>query len=283
MRKLSIWVLIVVLGLSAAIAIVLGGHHHDWSPGYHRQGTPLRVGYTLEAPYAYLDDSGRVTGEAPEILRVALARLGEPEPVWLHHEFPGLIAALQTGQIDVIAAGMFITPERTRDIAFTRPTALVGTGLLVAAGNPFGLRRLADLAQRPELTLAAIDASVEATQAAELGVTANQLLLLPDALSGVAAVRTGRAAAFALSAPSLRWTLRQLDAKDMEMADPGIDAAPVRPGEPAYAFRRDDPLRDQLDQALAGWLGSAEHRALALRHGFSAADLPAPTGAEPAR
>jgi polar amino acid transport system substrate-binding protein len=282
MRMLSSWVLVVVLGLVVAIVAVLDrGHRHFWSPNQRTNNTPLRVGYAIEPPYVLLDAQGRVSGESPEVLRAALKRMGEPEPIWLHFEFPNLLAALQAGSIDLIAAGMFITPERSQHVTFTRPTARVGTGLLVPSGNPQQLHSLADLARRPDLTLAVIDGSVEAAQASTAGLPRTRQIRVTDALSGIAAVRSDSAAAFALSAPSLRWALQHSaviegdaeSAAAVELAEPYQSSVPL--GQPAYAMRQDDPRLDRLDQALASWLGSAEHLAIAQRYGFSAADLPA--------
>lgn len=274
MRMLPAWVAVVVLGLVVAISVVLGrNHRHFWAPGQRSADTPLRIGYAIEPPYVLLDAQGRVSGESPEVLRAALKRMGKPEPVWLHFEFANLLAALQAGRIDLIAAGMFITPERSQQVAFTRPTAHVSTGLLVAAGNPQQLHSLADLARRPELTLAVLEGSVEAAQAGTAGLPATRQIRVTDALSGMAAVRSGSAAAFALSAPSLRWAVQQSADAGVELAEPYQSSSP--PGQPAYAMRSGDPRLGRLDQALAGWLGSAEHLAIAQRYGFSAADLPA--------
>lgn len=273
MRLLFGWVLVVVLGLVIAIVVVLDrGHRHFWSPGQRRASTTLRVGYAIEPPYVLVDAQGRVSGESPEVLRAALKRMDEPEPVWLHFEFANLLAALQAGRIDLIAAGMFITPERSQQVAFTRPTAHVNTGLLVAAGNPQQLHSLADLVRRPELTLAVLEGSVEAAQAGTAGLPATRQIRVADALSGLAAVHSGSAAAFALSAPSLRWAVQQGPDTGVELAEPYQSSSP--PGQPAYAMRSGDPRLDRLDQTLAGWLGSAEHLAIAQRYGFSTGDLP---------
>lgn len=276
MHRLSVWVTLILFGLAAAGAALLERDRVAWGPGEHGPAQALRVGYAIEAPYVYLDAEGRVSGEAPEVLRATLQRLGQPEPIWVHHEFPTLIPALLSGRIDVIAAGMFITPERNRVVAFTRPTARVGTGLLVARGNPHGLHSLPDLARHGDLRLAVIDTSVEQQQALAADLAPERLQRLPDALSGIAAVQTGTAGAFALSAPSLRWLLHRGHAKGVEMADPfAVPDGQAQPGLPAFALRRGDPLRERLDRALADWLGSAEHRTIAARHGFSAAELPA--------
>ncbi|MGN2393329.1 hypothetical protein ACTFO6_17800, partial [Pelomicrobium sp. G1] len=68
----------------AAAAVLLLAGCSDPSPSgdgstlerARREGS-IRIGFADEAPFAYLDTQrGRVTGEAPEVARVILRRLG---------------------------------------------------------------------------------------------------------------------------------------------------------------------------------------------------------------
>ena len=279
--RLMAWSAFVVGVAAAAIALIARTTSDVIADG--DTGPLLRAGYALEAPYAYRDADGTLHGESVDTLRAALQRAGLPEPVWVHVEFPRLLHELRSGRIDVIAAGMFITPERAAQAAFTRPTTSVRTGLLVPAGNPLGLHALEDLRRAGGARLAVLEGSVELAQAREAGLTEAQLLRLPDAASALAALRSGQAAGFALSAPSLRWAMR--DSPTLEMAAPF--AVPRRGGQPdigypAFVFRTDDPRRTRVDQALSGYLGSAEHLRVAESHGFSADDVAAAHGLDPA-
>lgn len=269
--KLHAWALLVLVGTLIAMATVVG--NRSGPSGSQADDKPLRVGYALEAPYVYLDARGRVSGESPEVLRALLRRMGAAEPEWVHEEFSTLIHELESGRIDVIAAGMFITAERSQRVAFTRPTVAVRTGLLVAGGNPRKLSRLHDLAGQDHLRLAVIEGAVEARQAQSSGVSSRQLLRVPDAQTGIAAVRTGRATAMALSAPSLRWMLGQGGGGGLEVLDLDDDPAAAGIGYPAFAWRLDDPRRERFDHQLAAFVGSSEHLEIELRHGMSAADV----------
>ena len=114
--------IIVLTGLSLWLV------HTSVPPGVASQlqhGGSLRVGFAVEAPYAYVDAQGQVTGEAPEIFRLMAQRLGIERIDWIRMDFASLLPELQLGRIDAIAAGMFVTPERQRLAAFTRPTAAV--------------------------------------------------------------------------------------------------------------------------------------------------------------
>ena len=120
----------------------------------------LRVGYAIEAPFAHLGTDGSVTGESPETAKRVAARLGR-EIEWRRTDFGSLIADLENGRIDVIAAGMFITPERGRRIAFSDPSCRVLQGLLVPMNNPLRLDSYEAVAASPHVRVAAIGGSIE--------------------------------------------------------------------------------------------------------------------------
>ena len=275
------WFALVVAATSVAIALVGSPVPVGWlAPAAAR--APLRVGYALEAPYAHRDDRGQLDGEAVEVLRALLARLDLPEPVWIHVEHHRLIHELRAGRIDIAAAGLFVTPDAAAQVDFTAPTASVRTGLLVARGNPLGLHALAQLRQHPGARLAVIDGSHELVQARQAGLAPDHLMCVVDLDGALAALRDGRAVALALPAPRLdRLHADPTIAATWEIAAPfTTPAGPGGPdiGYPALALRPGDPLRDRLDDALAGYLGSPEHLAVARRHGFSPEDIAAAHG-----
>src|SRR3546814_11761286 len=54
-------------------------------------------------------------------------------------DFGALINGINAGRFDVIAAGMFINPERAQQVAFADPDYCATTGFAVPEGNPDGL------------------------------------------------------------------------------------------------------------------------------------------------
>ena len=97
----------------------------------------IRIGYANEAPFAYMDSQrAEVTGESVEIARVVLKRMGINQVEGVLTEFGSLIPGLQAKRFDIIAAGMYVTPERCRQAAFSNPTYGVSQALLVKQGNP---------------------------------------------------------------------------------------------------------------------------------------------------
>src|SRR5690606_26443062 len=122
--KMKWAVLAVSLGLLAACSDSAGEEPATTAsdePPPAAQGTlelakgagKVRIGYANEAPYAYMDSAeNRITGEAVEIARVVLKRMGINEVEGVLTEFGSLIPGLQANRFDIIAAGMYITPER---------------------------------------------------------------------------------------------------------------------------------------------------------------------------
>lgn len=269
----------LLLGLAGMVVVWLARSNREGSALTEaRAAGVLRIGYAVEAPYAILTPEGEVSGESPEIARIIAARLGIPRVEWRLDEFSDLVDGLETRRFDVIAAGMFITPERQQRVLFSAPTFRVGPGLLVRKGNPLRLHSYADLLAHPNARVAALNGSVEAARLRQLGCPEQRLLHVPDAFSGRAAVESGKADALTLSAPTVRWMAQGPGAGAMDVAEPFDDAS--NPSAPAVAFgafvfRRDEAaLCRAWNAELTRFLGGEEHRRILSRFGFTAAELP---------
>jgi polar amino acid transport system substrate-binding protein len=277
----------LLLGL-AMIALTVALFFQDFSLARLRKAGTIRIGYAIEAPYAFLQ-GGEVTGESPEVARQMVARLGIGHSEWRQVEFGALISELEAGRVDVIAAGMFITPGRAQRVGFSTPTFRVRQGLLVLKGNPRQLHSYAEAVARADVKIAALTGAVEEALLRRLGLPESRLVLVPDALTGRVAVESGVADALALSSPTVQWMALQAQLGRTEMAQPFAQpelAASGPLGVGAFAFRREDrQLRAAWNAALKDYIGSAEHRALVARFGFTPAELPeaSPRGGAPAR
>src|SRR5690606_8298515 len=96
----------------------------------------ITIGIANEVPFGFVGDDGDATGIAPDVAREVLAELGIDEVDAQVVEFGQLIGGLQAGQYDLIAAGMYITPERAEQILFSDPDYCVAESFAVAEGNP---------------------------------------------------------------------------------------------------------------------------------------------------
>ena len=239
-----------------------------------REGV-VRIGYSQEPPFAFRLADGRVTGEAPEIARAVFARLGVRRIEWVQTEFRALIPELEAGHFDVVAAGMFVTPERSRLVAFSRPTYVASMALLVPAESAGVLCGLTPLRHRATARLAVLEGAVEGALAIHAGFPAHRLVLVPDLGTALQALRTGQAQALALT----QFTLRAAAQREPAFATvfPLCDEAGLarHTGEGAFAFRRDaERLRRAFDAELGRFVGSPEHLRLVAPFGITRVDLP---------
>jgi len=238
----------------------------------------VRIGYANEAPYAFRDSaSGRVTGEAPEIARVVFAALGVPEVQGVLTEFGSLIPGLLAGRFDVIAAGMYVTPERCAQVAFSEPTYSVGEAFAVPAGNPLDLHGYEDLRDTDGATVGVVAGAIEGSYARAVGIPDDRIVTFPDALAALAGVGADRVSAYAGTALTVQ-NLVAKQGEDVEQAlpftDPVIADVSVR-GYGAFAFRQDDiALRDAVNGQLSAFLGTLAHEALVAPFGFTTRQLP---------
>ncbi|MEQ8762348.1 MAG: ectoine/hydroxyectoine ABC transporter substrate-binding protein EhuB [Planctomycetota bacterium] len=244
-----------------------------------REAGVVRVGFANEAPFGYLDTrSGRVTGEAPEIARVLFEKLGIAEIDPVVTEFGSLIPGLQAGRFDVIAAGMYITPERCAQIAFTNPTYSIGESFLVRSGNPESLHSFEDVARSDTARLGVVGGTVEHDYARKTGVPEDRIIIQPDNAAGLDGLRTDRIDALAVTQLTARDLLEKIGGSEIEIAapfeDPIIDGSSVR-GFGAFGLRQEDrDLLNAINRELESLIGSEEHLELIESFGFSKDNLP---------
>ena len=268
MKRTSGWLVGV-----AALALASAGAQADLLEEAQESGQ-ITVGIANEAPYGYQTPDGELTGEAPEIAKHILGEMGIEEVEAVITEFGSLIPGLNAGRFDLVAAGMFVTPERCEQVAFSEPTYGIGQAFLVAEGNPEGLDTYEDITANSDTTLAVMAGAIERTYARDAGVPDDQIMVVPDTAAGTAAVQAGRANAFALTSLSIR---RLADGADgVEIAEAfGEVAGQSVVGHGAFAFRPEDQaFLEEFNQHLAEFIGSEEHLALVEPFGFTKDELP---------
>ncbi|WP_272807807.1 ectoine/hydroxyectoine ABC transporter substrate-binding protein EhuB [Shinella sp. YE25] len=240
----------------------------------------IRIGFANEAPFGFATPDGKLTGEAPEVAKAVLAKMGIPEVDGVLTEFGSLIPGLKAGRFDIIAAGMFINPKRCAEIGFSEPSYGIGQAMLVPAGNAKKIADYSSFADNKDLKLAVMAGAVEAGYARDAGVAEEQIVTLPDQSSLVAAVQSGRADGAALTALSIADMAKK--AEGVESTTPfGEVAGKSVKGHGGFGFRKEDTdLQEAFNKELAAFLGSPEHLALVEPLGFGKDYLPNKTTAE---
>ena len=280
------WGRFAIVGVLAAAALAGGCSKTETGSGAPSGGGStidnvkeegsINVGFANERPYAYRDGD-ELLGEAPAIHSYIFDKIGGVELEPNLFEFGSLIQALNAGRVDVVSAGMFITPERCAEAAFSNPEYVASTALMTEKGNPEALSDY-DSIVSSGVTLAVLNGAVEAADAKGSGVSDGQIQIVADQQSGLDAVKSGRADAFALTGISLR-ALAETD-PSVEVQEgfiPVVDGEEVI-GAGAAVFRQeDDELREAFNAELAKLIESGKWLELVEPYGFTEAEMPDPS------
>nr|WP_258052730.1 ectoine/hydroxyectoine ABC transporter substrate-binding protein EhuB [Streptomyces sp. Ru73] len=210
----------------------------------------VRLGLAGEQPYGYIGKDGKMTGSAPAIAERIFKRLGVPNVQPFATEFSSLITGLNSLQFDVVAAGMYINPERCEQVIFADPEYQMLDAFIVPKGNPKNLHTYKDIA-RAGAHMATGVGYAEIGYAKEAGV--KHITTLPDQLAGLLAVEQGRVDVFVGTAVTVRNVVRETDTKKAEATQ---EVTPYVGGKPVidvggFAFRSPETnLRDAFNREL---------------------------------
>lgn len=232
----------------------------------------IRIGYANETPFAYTKLDGTVTGESPEIAKIVFGKIGVTKVNAVLTEWGSLIPGLIAGRFDVIAAGMYVTPERAKQVLFSDPHYQLGDTLLVAKGNPRKLTSYADIAANGKVKIAIMAGTSQYAYAIAAGIPEGRIMQVPSPTAQLMAVRTRRAQAAVGTALTMKGLAVKGGSRVAAIADFQDD--PAHMGYGALAFRQQDgDLRDLVNAALQGWIGSEEHLRTVAPFGFDASNL----------
>lgn len=234
----------------------------------------IRIGYAVEAPYAMVAADGHITGESPEFARLVVARMGIPNIVWIQTSFDALLPEVAEGRFDVVAAGVFITPQRQRIAAFSAPTVRVFAGLATLE-QARRFTSYAEVVADPSVRVAVLSGSIEEMRMLGRGLPQERLLRVPDAVAARAALESGQVDVLALSLPTLRWMVTDGARFAVErVAGRASVTDPPQGFDVGFVFARgEDRLRKAWDVAQAGVKGTPAHLAAIAGFGFTRADL----------
>jgi polar amino acid transport system substrate-binding protein len=117
------------------------------------------LGYEADAaPFAFTDADGNVAGYAARLCSIVAeqigGQLGLPDVAmeWVPVDEAGRLAAVQSGQVDLVCGAVPVTLASRAEVSFSLPIFPGGTGALVSTGTPDALIALLsdrDAATRP--------------------------------------------------------------------------------------------------------------------------------------
>jgi len=238
----------------------------------------VTVGFANEKPYAYANSDGKLTGEAVEVARAVLDKLGIHKMTGVLTQFRSLIPGLNANRFDIITAGMFITPDRAKQIAFANPDYRIGESIAVKKGNPLNLHSYKDIANNSKAKVAVMSGAIEYNYLLKSGVPIARIVIVPDQPSAVSALEAGRADAITMTGPSLESMLKAANDAQLVRAQsftqPVIDGKSVL-GYGAAGFRQSDKdFRDAYNVELKKMEDSGQLLKIIEPFGFSKSELP---------
>lgn len=234
----------------------------------------IKVGFANEAPWAFLDEQGELTGYAPTVARAVLKRLGIDEVEGVVTDFDGLIDGVRAQNYAFVAAGMFINPRRCESSAFAIPDYQVGSAFLVPKGNPRNITRFEDIT-REQVRIATLGGAVENGYATESGVPGTLIEPMAKQDDILRAVTGGDVYGAAMLDVTASWLVRNNPDANLEVTESFQYGD--RPDVGTFNFRiGDDQFREDFNRELRALHDSGEWLRLVEPFGLTAANEPDP-------
>jgi len=244
MKSLKLAVAALALGLSGAVAA---------------NAEPLKVGIAAEPypPFASPDASGKWDGWEVQIAD-ALCAEAKLECVITPISWDGIIPALTTKKIDMIAASMSITAEREKTIAFSdkyynTPTGIIGPKSETFDASPEGLKG--------KIIGVQVSTVHEVYAKKHFGPTASEIKIYQTQDEANADLAAGRIDAVQADSIALNDFLKTDQGKeccDMKgtVAD---DLEVLGPGVGVGLRKEDTELKDKINAAIKGIRASGKY------------------------
>lgn len=195
----------------------------------------LRVGVAEFVPWTIETESGALVGFEIDIAEKLATDMGV-KAKFSKFEWEEIIPALQRGDIDLIAAGMAITPARALQVNFSLPIATSGVSIATNTKKTRTMEALEQL-NEPGIVITTVagtlaeDVSKTLFDRAKITVYANTKL-------AEKALLEGRAHAYLASMPEVRFlALRNTDKVDVPIDEPLLassEALAIRKGEQEF-------------------------------------------------
>jgi polar amino acid transport system substrate-binding protein len=236
----------------------------------------VRIGFANEAPWSFAKADGTIAGADYEFASLIFSHLGVPALEGVITKFGSLIPGLQADRFDVVVAGFYIRPARCEQVTFSEPTVAVGDSIIVKAGNPKKISGYKSVVANPTLKLAGVVGAATAGNAKDAGVPDSQLVMFPDFVSAISALKAGRVDGALQTAISAEATVKSDTSLERALPfEQPIINGKSRVNYAGYAFRpKDTDLIAAVNAELAKSLGGPEHLAILAKYSISPNEIP---------
>ncbi len=192
----------------------------------------IRIGVSEFVPWTMRSSSGALIGFEVDLAKKLAADMGVKADIRAL-AWEGIIGNLQRGEIDVIAAGMAITPERALKVNFSQPIARSGVGLATNTRLTADMTSISEL-DSEEIIIATVAKTLSHEVSKSLFEEAT-IVVFDDARLAEKAVLEGEAHAYLASMPEAVFlSLRNAAVVDIPIDEPLLassEGLAVRKGE----------------------------------------------------
>ena len=206
----------------------------------------LTVGTSRTVPPIMFEEEGQTVGLEADLARELAAALGTKlrmVPMF----WPNLIPELRAGRIDIIMAGMSVTTDRKREVAFTDPYLRTGQAALIRAADRPALGTVQQLldTRRP------IGVEVDSTGRKFVADNIREADMrdYPTIMKAVEALIVGDVDSVIHDQPTILWLARKHADEDLVIVPGRFTDESL-----AWAVNRDNAaLRNKVNAILAEW------------------------------
>lgn len=199
-----------------------------------------------QAPYEFIDDDDNIVGINPDLAAEVAAVLGV-ELEWSRADFAGLITGVTTKRHDMLIEAMWDTEQRREQVDFV-DNLISANNIVVAEGNPLGIKDLPDLCGKDVSTLEG-SMMIELFEEfqPECGGSPINVLIAPTTADQLLWLSTGRAVATIANPIVTEFSLDRGTAQGIEVV-PGDGYLKNNYG---WGFHKDSSkLRDAIAAAI---------------------------------
>jgi len=194
----------------------------------------IRIGVSLFEPWAMKSRSGQLVGHDIEVAKKLAGEMGV-QPEFKVYAWAEIIPALQKGEVDVIIAGMAITPKRALQLDFTLPYLESGVSLATNTRLTNDIKDMAEL-NSPSVVVVTV-AKTLASDVAKLVFDKSDLRVVATSDEARGLVLDGKAHVYVASSVETKFlALEHPGAVDLPLGKPlmgSVAGFGVRRGEQA--------------------------------------------------
>ena len=234
------------------------------------------VAYIDEPPFVSPGDGDWPVGFDAALAARVLEIMGVADPRSRLVTFAQLLDGVAADQWS-FNTPLFISEERKKLVRFSRPVWGLSDGLMVRKPDGGRFRTYEQLARDGTARLGVVEGQVQFDTARGAGIPQERIDRFRSPEETVEALRSGAIAAYASVAMAHRGFLAKRPDPNLDYSNLMVPEfaghAGSAPALGAFSFALGiNPFADAFDRALADFLGSPEHKALAARFGFGIAN-----------